>query len=278
MYSCREVDMKTIKHYISVALLCARLSLQSCFEYPAAFIGWLISNPIQFIVGFATIKFVVEEFGTLAGWDYKQLAFLYGMSVLSHGLSVIFFTKTWYMGYTIMHGEMDRLRLRPLNTLFQFLFGEMNFYGITDLIPGLILFVYGCCAVDFRWTLSNTLCMICAVLGGTLIRGAIYLVLGSLTFWTKSPANMSGFMQEMFNRTNMYPLTMYPQAVQLIFTFIFPLSWVTFYPAAEFMGKDSMIKLPFGMSFITLGIGAVLFALSCGMFRTGFRKYESAGS
>ena len=69
--------MKTIKHYLSVAWLSFRLSFQACMEYPAAFIGWLISNPIQFLVGFATIKFVVEEFQTLADWNFKELAFLY---------------------------------------------------------------------------------------------------------------------------------------------------------------------------------------------------------
>lgn len=258
--------------------LSVRLSIQACFEYPMAFIGWLISNPIQFLVGFATIKFVVEEFDTLAGWDFKQLAFLYGMSVLSHGLSVLAFTKTWYMGYTILHGEMDRLRLRPMNTLFQFLVGDINLFGLTDLFPGTILFIYGCIAVDFQWTLSNTLCMICAVLGGTLIRGAVYLTFGSTTFWTKNPLHVSGFFQELFNRTNMYPLSMYPQAIQFIFTFIFPISWITFYPASEFMGMDSMIKLPYGMAFITLGIGIVLFFISCRIFKAGFKQYESAGS
>lgn len=263
---------------MKVAAFSFKLSFQACMEYPAAFIGWLISNPIQFLVGFATIKFVVEEFETLADWGFKELAFLYGMSVLTHGLSVIFFTKTWYMGWDIIHGELDRMRLRPMGTLFQFLAGDLNFYGITDLIPGIILFVYGCISVNFSWSLSNTICMICAIIGGTLLRGALYLTVGSSTFWTKNPTHFSGFFQELFNRTNMYPLSMYPRGVQFVFTFILPLSWVAFYPAAEFMGKNSMITLPYGMAFITLALGAALFALSCKIFSTGFTQYESAGS
>ncbi len=270
--------MNKVQHYWSVAKMSIRLSMQACFEYPAAFIGWLISNPIQFLVGFSTIKFVVKEFDTLSDWNFKELAFLYGMSVLSHGLSVIFFTKTWYMGWTILHGEMDRLRVRPMNTLFQFLVGEMNFIGLTDLIPGLILFIYGCVSVQFHWTFANTICMICAILGGTLLRGAFYLAMGSTTFWTKSPLHVASFFQELFNRTNMYPLSMYPRAVQFIFTFLLPLSWVCFYPASEFMDKNSMITLPFGMAFITLGLGIILFAGACKIFSAGFRQYESAGS
>ena len=37
----------------------------------------------QFIMGFAIIKFVVESFGEINGWNYGQLAFLYGLSVIS---------------------------------------------------------------------------------------------------------------------------------------------------------------------------------------------------
>lgn len=270
--------MSTIRHYWSVLMMGVRLSIQSCLEYPASFIGWLISNPIQFFVGFATIKFVVNEFEQLADWNFEALAFLYGMSVLSHGLSVIFFTKTWYMGWQIIHGELDRLRLQPIGILFQFLIGDLNFVGVTDLIPGLVLFFYGCSAVDFQWTLYNSMMMVCAILGGTLLRGAFYLTLGSLTFWTRSPFYISWILQEMFNRTNQYPLTMYPKAVQFIFTFLLPFSWITFYPAAEFMDKNAMITLPCGMSLITLALGIILFALSCGVFYLGFNQYESAGS
>ena len=117
-----------------------------------------------------------------------------------------------------------------------------------------------------------------AIIGGTLLRGAIYLSFGSTTFWTKSPLHISGFFQELFNRTNMYPLSMYPRGVQFVFTFIMPMSWVAFYPAAEFMGKDSMLTLPYGMSFITLGLGVLLFVIACKIFRAGFAQYESAGS
>ena len=133
------------------------------------------------------------------------------------------------------------LRLRPMNTLFQFLFGEMNFVGLTDLVPGVILFVYGCISVQFQWTLHNTAAMLCAVVGGTLLRGAFYLGFGSLTFWTKSPFHVSRFFQELFNRTNMY-------------------------------------TLPYGMAFVTLALGIALFAVACAVFRAGFKQYESAGS
>ncbi len=79
-------------------------------------INWLISNPLQFIVGFATIKFVVEAFGEINGWNYGQLAFLYGISAISHALSMIFFVQGWFMGYYVIEGECADRRRRHHKT------------------------------------------------------------------------------------------------------------------------------------------------------------------
>ena len=98
----------------------------------------------QFIMGFAIIKFVVESFGEINGWNYGQLAFLYGLSVISHALSMIFFVQGWFMGYYVIEGDFDRYLTRPLGVLYQFFFTNINIFGVTDLIPGILVFIYGC--------------------------------------------------------------------------------------------------------------------------------------
>ena len=74
--------MKMIKrlfYYLDVTFVSIKMALLTVIEYPANIIGWLLSNPIQFVLGFAAIRFVVAEFGNINGWDYGQLAFLYGV-------------------------------------------------------------------------------------------------------------------------------------------------------------------------------------------------------
>ena len=95
-------------------------------------------------MGFAIIKFVVESFGEINGWNYGQLAFLYGLSVISHALSMIFFVQGWFMGYYVIEGDFDRYLTRPLGVLYQFFFTNINIFGVTDLIPGILVFIYGC--------------------------------------------------------------------------------------------------------------------------------------
>ena len=269
--------MKTIRYYASVAAISIRQSIQSRLEYPFMLIGHVLANCIQWVIGFATIKFVVDQFGSIGGWGYESLAFLYGMSVLSHGLAVVFFIQTWGLGYWMIYGEFDRFLLRPMDLIFQFLFDDFNLIGFTDILPGLMIFVYGCIKVELAPSLTNILLILCTLAGGTLIRGAVWMFCGSMSFWTKSPADFTDMVGELFERVSMYPLTIYPEWAQVLFTFLLPLAWITFWPVKDMLGMDPD-AFPVPLAVITLGVGLLLFAGSCAVFRAGIGKYESAGS
>lgn len=270
--------LSSIRHYTSVTLEYLKLSILTVFEYPANMIGWFISNPLQFIVGFATIQFVVKEFGDIAGWNYGQLAFLYGLAIISHALSMILFVQGWFMGYSVIEGDFDRYLLRPMSVLYQFCFTQFNLIGITDLIPGLCVFIYGCIKVGFVFNLRNVLALLAILIGATFIRGGIYIIIGSSSFWTKSIADFGGYTQEFMDKTTMYPLSMYPEGVQFLLTFIIPIGWVSFYPAAELMGITGDVFMPGMAPWISLMMGTIVFAVAATVFYAGLKRYESAGS
>jgi len=270
--------LKSIKYYGRVTFEYLKISIKTVIEYPANIIGWLLSNPIQFLVGFATIQFVVKEFGSICGWGYGELAFLYGLSVISHALSMIFFVQGWFMGYFVLEGEFDRYLLRPMSVLYQFFFTNFNLIGITDLIPGICVFTYGCIQVGFCWNIKNLVCVMGLLIGATMIRGGIYLMIGSISFWTKSVVDFGGYTQELFDKTTMYPLSMYPESIQFVATYLIPVGWVSFYPASALLGLGDGATNVNGAVWMTLLIGILVFLVASYVFKIGLRKYESAGN
>lgn len=270
--------IKTIKQYIDVSKAFFKISVLQTLEYRAGILGWLLANPIQFVVGFATIQFVVSEFGTIAGWEYGQLAFLYGISVISHGLNVIFFYPSWDMGWYVVEGDFDRFMLRPLNVLYQFLFTGFNAVGVTDLIPGICVFVYGCIQVGFEWSFFNVISVLSMLIGAAFIRGGVYLILGCTAFWTKSRNSFSGYTQELFDKTTMYPLSIYPESFQFVLTYLIPIGWVSFYPVADILGMPNGRFAWDGAVWASLLIGIVVFLIAACVFKRGLRHYESAGN
>lgn len=270
--------LRELWHDIDVTLVCIKMAILSVLEYPANFFGWLLSNPIQFIVGFAAIKFVVAQFGSINGWNYGQLAFLYGLSVVSHAFSMIFFVNGWFMGWWVLEGDFDRLLTRPMGVVYQFFFTNINIMGVTDLVPGIMVFVYGCCKIGFQVNLTNIFMIIILLIGATLIRGGIYIALGATSFWTRSAVDFGAFTQEIFDKTTMYPLSMYPEAFQFILTYLIPIGWVSFYPISGLLGFDNGCAHGNMAVWITLAVGIVVIFFAAGIFKIGLHKYESAGN
>ena len=270
--ACRELI-----HYLDVTVHMFKMAVMTVIEYPSNIAGWLISNPLQFIMGFAIIKFVVESFGEINGWNYGQLAFLYGLSVISHALSMIFFVQGWFMGYYVMEGDFDRYLTRPLGVMYQFFFTNINIIGITDLIPGVLVFIYGCVKSGVTVNLLFIVQIIVTLIGATLIRGGIYILLGSTSFHTRSAVDFGQYTQEIMDKTTMYPMSMYPESMQFILTYLIPIGWISFYPAASFLGINSRYA---GMMipFITLAAGVLVMLAAGAYFNMGLRKYESAGN
>ena len=269
---------RELGHYLDVTWHVIKMAFMTIIEYPSNIAGWLISNPLQFIMGFAIIKFVVEAFGEINGWNYGQLAFLYGVSVISHALSMIFFVQGWFMGYYVIHGEFDRYLTRPLGVLYQFFFTNINIFGVTDLIPGVLVFIYGCVKCETKVTALFVVQVIVMLIGATLIRGGIYILLGSTSFHTRSAVDFGQYTQEIMDKTTMYPISMYPESMQLILTFLIPIAWVSFFPVSSVLGIDTGIFNGLAMPFITLGVGILMMCVAGLYFNIGLKKYESAGN
>lgn len=270
--------LRELGHYIDVTIHVIKMAFMTIIEYPSNIAGWLISNPLQFIMGFAVIKFVVESFGEINGWNYGQLAFLYGLSVISHALSMIFFVQGWFMGYYVLEGEFDRYLTRPLGVLYQFFFTNINIFGVTDLIPGILVFAYGCAKCGISVSFFFIVQVLVMLIGATLIRGGIYILIGSTSFHTRSAVDFGQYTQEIMDKTTMYPISMYPEGMQFILTFLIPVGWVSFYPASGLLGIDNGLYNGLFLPLITLTVGIAVMLLAGVYFHAGLRKYESAGN
>lgn len=268
----------TLKHYGSVAVCFARLAIQRQLEYPLFLFSWLLMIPIQYFSGIWMLKIIVDRFQPLKGWDFPDLAFIYGLGLLSHGILVVLFINTWHMDRMVIDGSFDRLLLRPMNVFFQLVASYFNFIGLIDLIPGTIIFIYGCNLVGFDWSIANFSKLVLVLIGGVLIRAALFISLGTIAFWTKRNSSMVGFALSMLERATMYPLSIYPYAIQVLFTFIIPIGFISFYPAVEFLDKSSGFRIPFDLALWTPVIGLICFILSQQLFKYGLKNYESAGS
>lgn len=270
-----------IKHYLDVFSYSLKLSLKIEAEYTSYLFCWLFMIPLELFGGLYVLQVIMERIGTLNGWTFGQVAFLYGLGVFSHGLQDLFFIQTRNIEGYVIYGEFDRMLLRPLDIFFQFCFGEINLCGIITLLPGVVIFGYGCYQVGFQWTFANILLLLAVIIGGTLIQAAIFTLTGSIAFWTKKSQVFVGVNLQLFDKTTQWPMAIYPKWFAKLFSFLIPMGFVSFYPTCGLLGIDSGVDfpIPLEMAVWTPVLGIVWFVIAVSVFKYGLRtKYESSGS
>jgi ABC-2 type transport system permease protein len=273
--------MDTLKHYLSVFWFSMKLQLQLELEYITYIFCWFLMIPIQAFSGIYVLKVIMDQTGDLNGWNFGQVAFLFGLALISHGFQDMFFIQTRYIEGLILGGDFDRMLLRPMNVFYQFSILSLNLCGPIDMIPGVIIFLYGCRKVGFVWSPLNILYLILITIGGTLIRAAIYTITGSIAFWTKKSSVFVDLNLAVFERTTQHPMSIYPKWFARLFSFVLPMAFVSFYPVCGLLGISTgeHFPVPIDLAIWPPVVGAIWFFIAIKFFNRGLKKkYESAGS
>ena len=268
----------TLRHHMSIVAAYARFSVQRTLEYPFSLFGIVCSLSFSYLWIGMTFKLLVDNFQPLSGWTFPQLAFLYGLGLSSRGVMSIISFQSRLIDQYVTQGQFDRLLLRPLDVTFQFAINNINLVGFVHLSIGLAYFAYGAHLTHFAWTPLNILQVFLVIIGGTFIYWSYFTLISCIAFWTMRSQPLVDASMELLARGTFYPLTIYPKIMQLAMTFILPIGFISFYPACDFLGQNDNTSLPLDFAMWTPIVGSIMFAIAIILFRTGLKKYESAGS
>lgn len=273
--------IQKIRYHVQVALCQIRLDALCSLQYFSYTIVWFFMIGIKAFSTFFVIQAIMNRVGLINGWNFPQVVFIYSLGLISHGFEDMFFIQNRGIESCILRGEFDRLLLRPMGVFFLFNTSTFNLVGFYDIIPGVIMFIYACGLLNFIFTPLNILYLLIITAAGTFIRGALLIVSGSVAFWTKKSEVLVDTDLVLMERTTTYPLTMYPKWFQMLFTFLIPLAFITFYPVS------GLLRIPLGQNFpippdmiILSPLAAVLFYMAAmALFKYCMKhKYESSGT
>ena len=267
--------MSSMKKYIQYILYKYKLSIMQFMEYPTSVIPLMLSWFISDVVEFYMINIIVNQFQSFPGWSKEEVFFLYGFTLLSDAIANLFFSSQYGLSSHIIKGSFDTYMVRPLPVFIQFLFDRINMEVIADLTAALFFVVYARLHSSSQsgigfWSLMLVF-LVCAV----LLRTGIFILVNSVSFWTKKAGSMHSTCCFLTKNITKYPISILPKVLQIIFTFVFPVAFIAYYPAANLFEK-SLGRLQNICCIAGVSIG--VFGLSVLLFNVGIKKYESTGS
>jgi ABC-2 type transport system permease protein len=238
--------------------------LMSAMAYRGAFllqvVGMILNNSM--LLFFWWILF--GRLPTLRGWTLSQVMVLYALVAFGFGVANVVCGNAFLVARTIVRGELDYYLALPADPLVHLLVSRMSLPGWGDLVFGLVVFLV---AAPGRWA-SLPLFLLLGLIAG-LVLVAFSVLVGSLAFWVGNADNLAAQAINALITFGIYPLEIFPGAIQWLLYTLIPAAFIGSLPAALLSEFD------WGRLALLVSASAALVLLARLVFRWGLRRYES---
>ena len=247
--------------------------LKTRLTYRSDFWVEVFSDILFLAMNLIFIVVIFEHTELLDGWTREQIIFVYGFFMVPWGIFSCLFNLWGFTERYIVKGEMDRVLTRPLHNLAQLLLENIDPPGLVSAVLGVAVMAYAWPALGVTFDWYDPFVFALLVLGAIAVYGGVYIALTAVSFFTDSP---TGIMPLMYNIQSYgrYPITIYNRVLQFVLTWLLPLAFVGFYPAAFFLEAEGL----YGYALLTPVVGAVFLAFGLWVWHAGVRRYRGAGS
>lgn len=257
-------------------LLGARL--RSDWQYRTSFLLLLVSQTVVAGLDLAVIAVIFGQVDALAGWSVVEVALLYGMAGVAFGLGDLFVSQVEYASRHIKAGTFDRFLLRPVWPLLQLSAEEFALRRVGRLLQPLVVLGVALASAGIDWTPLRAVLVPVALASGTAIFGAIWVITSSIAFWTVETQEFANAFTYGGNHLTQYPLDVLGPWLRRLATFVVPLAFVAYFPAAYLLGKIDPLGAPAEVAFLAPAVAVGLTLAARAVWLTAIRQYRSTGS
>jgi ABC-2 type transport system permease protein len=127
------------------------------------------------------------------------------------------------------------------------------------------------------WTPLRLTYLVAGVLGGTLVEAAIQTVVSTSAFRGTAGQVWFLWVDDLFATFANYPLKILPLGGQLLLTYVLPIAFIAYLPAAVVTGHAGEAGVPMWLVYASPLAGPVLFVAARRCWNWALRHYEVVG-
>ncbi|WP_309097879.1 ABC transporter permease [Streptomyces sp.] len=258
--------------------LIAGMWVRSGMAYRTSFVVTVIGNLTVTGLDFVAILLMFSQVDSLGGWSLPEVALLYGLSVTAFGLADLLLGSTETVGSRMRDGSFDTLLVRPAPVLAQVGADRFALRRLGRVTQGAVVLGWALVSVDVEWTAAKVLLVPVMVVSGAAIFSAVFVAGAAFQIFAQDAAEVQNAFTYGGTTLLQYPPGVFGRDLVRAVTFMVPLAFVNWVPAAHVLGRPYPIGLPGWTAY-----ASPLVALACGVlaglaWRAGLRSYRSTGS
>jgi ABC-2 type transport system permease protein len=260
-----------------IALRITAVNFRARVEYRGDFVtalamglAWQTS-----VLVFATV--LLTRFPGLGGWTSGGVLLIVAIRLLSHGAWVLVFNPLMMIPYIVEQGALDGYLIRPMPVYRQVLLYAFPLNALGDSFSALLLFAFAVSRVHLNWTPLTALYLVAAVAGGTFLEAAVQTAVSTLAFRGPIPLAVYMWFDRMIATFGNYPFSIFPLAARVVLTYVLPIAFVAYLPAAVLTGRAASTGVPVLLAYLSPAAGPVLYVLARYAWYRALKRYESVG-
>ena len=249
-----------------------KASLKEMLIYRLDCIVGMVSQIVTQLVEIIFIWIVFQNTENLAGWNFMQVLLLYGITLISVGISDFCFDALYDIGPKyIREGDFDKIMLRPVHPLISIIGASKEFTALGYFGLGLAMTITMLIKLAIPITAILILKIVFFRIVGAAIIGAINTIFSIASFWTYRSNEIIWSFYRTYTFAQ-YPIDIYNKFIKVLITVILPFAFVAYYPTMDYLGINTY------MIYLSPIIAIVLWIIAVKVWNFALNKYRSTGN
>ncbi|HFE9850504.1 ABC transporter permease [Enterococcus sp. DIV1420a] len=258
------------KKYGTLFIKMLILNIKGLRSYGTDFFIGVIGMAIKNISNIILLLFLYNLIPEINGWNLYQMMYLYSISTISFSLWRCLFMNTLNISYYVKYGKLDAFLTKPANPLFLIFMEGFDDDAWGDLLVGIILNIYITICLDISLIFIPIVLILSfftsLIFASTSIIGSIFsLKTVGINDFSDIPYMIYEFIK--------YPTSIYGKFVQIFFSTLLPISWISYIPASSIIFSKNMLYI-----FFTIVFSILYFTFAYIIWNDYLKKYTSSGS
>lgn len=264
---------------IRTAIQSLKMSFRTRMQYRVDALVAALAVFVRESTNIIVIYLALMKFQNMNGWNVSEMLFLYSILFLTYAFVVSLFADLRDFPRMIREGRFDRLMVRPRGLLFQLILSNADVIAsVGHGTLGILLFVYSAGKVGIEWNLTTILYYICAIIGGILIQGGMFIFFSSLSFHFVETNSLREIFYWNMRKFAGYPISIYSKLIQGLMIYVVPFAFVNYFPAQYLLRKEDMTNYNEVYMYIAPLVGVGIYSLAYVFWRISIKRYKSTGN
>ncbi|MBZ9714341.1 ABC transporter permease [Deinococcus multiflagellatus] len=272
--------LRSAAHYLQLYGRLLGAQVRSQATYRGALVLDALGTLLITAAEFGALALVLPRFGGLGGWTLGEICLLYGLAELSFVLMDLLFGgfDAPNLSAHVRVGSFSTFLLRPVPLVVQVFGSDFALRRVARIGLAAAIFAYGVTHTAHAWTLGDAALLAGCVLGLICFFGGLFVVGGTLTFWTVDSVEAMNVLTYGGRTLISYPMGIYGEWLRKTFTYLIPAAFLSYFPVLHLLGRPLPDGLPPAAAFLSPLVGPAVLALAFAFWRVGLRRYQGTGT